>query len=418
MSKAAGQNVQSDQFPAGDHKTTADRPGGTQTRAAEPGVKPPAGGRDTGAPASAAKPPTAGNQTAAHHSRSGRSGADWQTRRIESRVAAADAGSSLLDWLCRRFHYCSRDEWQQQIAAGNLTVFGTSVPAGRLLQADDLVSFAPPADLEPAVPNSWRVVYEHDGILLVDKPALLPIHPSGRYYYHTLWYQMKAQYPELHFVTRLDRETSGLVLAASTAQAAGFLREQQTAGSLEKEYTAWVHGRFDAESYSRQQSSGQSAPQRLPLLLSGWLLPDSESSVRKKRRFVREDPQRPDSQSCLTEVLAVQTLQRKGQCYSQLSLRLHTGRTHQIRATLYSLGYPLLGDKLYGLDDGMFIRFGLGTLDAADHRRLELPHQALQCRRLSFRAADGSRVKLELPPFWPWPDGNAPGSHNSKDSGT
>ncbi len=82
--------------------------------------------------------------------------------------------------------------------------------------------------------------------------------------------------------------------------------------------------------------------------------------------------------------------------FTLLSAVLHTGRTHQIRATLCSLGYPLVGDKLYGVDETIFLRFANSTLEPSDWQRLIMHHQALHARQLVIKAL-GIDVTAPIP---------------------
>jgi 23S rRNA pseudouridine955/2504/2580 synthase/23S rRNA pseudouridine1911/1915/1917 synthase len=218
---------------------------------------------------------------------------------------------------------------------------------------------------------------------------LLPIHPGGRFFAHTLWYLLTRDIGKVHIATRLDRETSGLVLAAKDAGTARYLQEQQGLGAIHKTYLALVHGCFPAG----------------PKIANGWLIPDLESVVRKKRRFVSstalEDPGLgPGTESCKT-VFATQGswLAEDGE-RSRVEARLLTGRTHQIRASLLSLGYPVVGDKLYGLDERFFLRFLENSLTDTDLTRLVLPYQALHCGKLEFLDPDGVRLAFSTPAPW------------------
>ena len=111
---------------------------------------------------------------------------------------------------------------------------------------------------------------EDEDFLIVDKSGNLPCHPSGRYFEHSLWYLLREAYGETRIATRLDRETSGLVLACRSSASAAFAQRALPDGRIEKDYLALVHGVFPDS-----------------LSAEGCLTADEGSLVRKKRRYYR-----------------------------------------------------------------------------------------------------------------------------------
>lgn len=300
-------------------------------------------------------------------------------RRVESVIKAEEAGQELLAWLARRFTYSSAGRWKAFIEEGRFRVNGSAAGAELILAAGDLVSFSPPLGTEPEVDLSYRIVHEAGGFIVVDKPAGLPCHPSGRFFSHTLWRLLLEGRPMVHVATRLDRETSGLLLACSSKEAARAAQEQQDAGRIVKEYRAVVRGAFPGRVEAR-----------------GSIGLDAQSAVRKKQRFFPGEEGRAGAKDCATDFALVA---REGGL-SEVSCRLLTGRTHQIRATLLALGYPLLGDKLYGEDESIYLRFGRGAMTEADGVALALGRQALHCSALSFDGPGGERLSFASEPPW------------------
>ena len=302
------------------------------------------------------------------------------TERIISATAGPELEGVRLDhFLSGRFTYQSRTGWQSIIREGRIAVNGIRVRASRRLHAGDVITFDVQGIAEPDVDPSYEVVLERPDFLIVSKSGCLPVHPSGCYFRNTLLMLMKERYGELFVMNRLDRETSGLVVFAKTPETAGVLSGLFASRQVEKTYLAAVFGAFPAGT----------------VVKNGWLSSDQDSPVRKKRRFTDHDPGTDDAEPCSTEFACLKTCGE----YSLVECRPHTGRLHQIRATLCSCGFPLVGDKLYGPDDTIFLRFTEGAMTDSDRAALILPTQALHAWKLRFAVAGtGEEIRCESVP--------------------
>ncbi len=279
-------------------------------------------------------------------------------RVIATRIDRRCHNWSVLQLLTTRFTYRDEAGWRERIAAGEFTIDGTPASPDDILQEGMTLQYHPSDLQEPEVDPTYRICYEDDALLIIDKSGDLPVHPAGVFYYHTLWYLLAEKYGTIHPVNRLDRETSGLLAVARTPEAAAKL----AAESWEKEYFALVCGQFTEV-----------------IDAAGSLVKDTESAVRRKRKYIHGGT---EGESCRTLLTPEQLFP----AHSLVKAKLFTGRMHQIRATLYSLGYPLAGDKLYGVADSLFIkRAKTGSLDEADYQKLGMKRQALHSAKLSFR---------------------------------
>ena len=218
--------------------------------------------------------------------------------------------------------------------------------------------------LEPKTPDSVREVYRDEALLVLDKPAGLPIHPTARYQRGTVVGLLRRQHGADFYAApahRLDRETSGLLVCGRTADASRRLMQAFQTGAVEKEYLAIVEG------WPKQEGFTVDAP----------ILEGTESI----RIAVRVDP---SGRPARTRFQVVERFRREDEPFALVRCFPETGRQHQIRIHLRTAGIPVVGDKMYGPDPGYFDRFSRHCLEPEAWRRLRLERHALHASRLSL----------------------------------
>lgn len=245
--------------------------------------------------------------------------------------APAGAGERL-DRHVAAAYGLPRNQVQQWIRADLVRVNGRPAKAAQLLVAGDLVACAPPPprgeSLEPEA-GPLAVLHEDAAMVVLDKPAGLTVHPGAGHATGTLVHLLLARYPEMAgvggpgrpgIVHRLDKGTSGVMVVARTAAAYQALSRAFAARMVRKTYLAIVHG--------------------APAPPSGVV----EAPIGRHRERRQEMTVRADGRPART---AFRTLAAGGGI-TLLEIDLATGRTHQIRVHMKSLGHPLVGDPVYG----------------------------------------------------------------------
>jgi len=208
------------------------------------------------------------------------------------------------------------------------------------------------------------VVFEDDRLLVVNKPAGLVCHPTRDGEHSSLIGRIRLHLGDSsgRLVNRLDRETSGVVLVAKGADVAGELGKLFGTSAVQKTYIAIVQGHVREPQMTIEAPLGR----------------DDESIVAIKDRV------RADGAKARTDARLLRVFERHGRPYSVLEVRPHSGRKHQIRIHLAHVGHPIVGDKIYGGDEGRYLRFVTGELSADDLAALILTNHALHARALSF----------------------------------
>ncbi|WP_254509441.1 sulfurtransferase [Anatilimnocola floriformis] len=268
-------------------------------------------------------------------------------------VPATCDGLTLLDFLSTILKHVPREEWAALIAAERmLTRLEEPVTADHIVRAGERYLHLIPATSEPDVNVDIQIVYEDEALIVVNKPAPLPLHPSGRFNRNTLQSILQTVYaPQLpRPAHRLDANTSGLVVFARTRHFASFIQPQFQRGEVEKVYLARVQGHPPEDSFRCE-------------------LPISDVAGDLGSRTVDED-------NGLAATTEFQVLTRCSDGTALLEVRPLTGRTNQIRVHLWQLGWPICGEQAY------LPNRQLG--DTQTHA-ISDPPLCLQAARLGFR---------------------------------
>ena len=288
---------------------------------------------------------------------------------IDSRLDGLRLDVALTTVLTWR----SRASIHRLIDGGLVQLNGRSAAASRRVHVGDTVVVDVPPNPrvgpDPGANISFPVLYEDEWVVVVDKPPGMAVHPSGRHLSGTLMQALHRRYrnpddPSRDVVPRLlhriDMETSGVVAVGLDEQFHFQVARQFEDRLVGKAYLAVVHGRPAMDEGTVDQP----------------LVPDKRSTVRLKLTTGAPGEGLP----AVTHF----RVRRSNDRFSLLEVLPKTGRTHQIRVHMASLGCPLVGDKLYGADETLFLRQIDGTLDAADRQALVLDRHALHSHWLRF----------------------------------
>lgn len=283
-------------------------------------------------------------------------------------IGVGEDAERLDVWLAAAVSGLSRSYIQKCIKDGQVSVNEKPAKAGYRLRVDDEVSFLIPEAVEPKVAAEdipLAVLYEDEDVLVVDKPKGMVVHPApghlnGTLVNAVLWH-CKGQLSGINgvlrpgIVHRIDRDTTGSLIVCKNDQAHRKIAEQLKEHSLNRTYRAIVHGVLEDEAGTVDAPIGRDERDR-------------------KRMAVNEK----NGKAAVTHYQVL----KRFRDYTYIECRLETGRTHQIRVHMTSIGHPLLGDEVYGARKTLF----------------HLEGQTLHAHKLGFlHPGSGVYVEVEAP---------------------
>lgn len=286
-------------------------------------------------------------------------------RRILSYRIEEELQEENIGFFLRRHGYSRHILSHLKNTENGIVCNGTAARPSHILQKGDnlTVTIVEDKSSENIVPVSMplHIVYEDEDLVVIDKAADMPIHPSIHNFDNTLANALAAYYQEqkeafvYRCINRLDRDTTGLLIVAKNMLSGAILSDMVKKRAIHREYLAIACGRTPAEG-------------------------TVDAPIARREQSVLE--RCVDFERGERAVTHYKTLEYKNG-YSLVSLKLETGRTHQIRVHMKYLGHPLTGDYLYNPDYTL------------------ISHQALHSYRLIFRhPITGADMEFTVPPPW------------------
>lgn len=241
-------------------------------------------------------------------------------------------GITLEEYLKNKLEISARNR-QKLFHSSGVMVNGKKAFSKRILKENDVVSVKVQRDKDYGVipeKGNVEIIYEDDYVIALNKPAGILVHPAGQTTKGTLanylagYFQEKKQIITIRPLHRLDRDTSGIVLFAKSAEIQKKLTEAFAENKIHRQYIALVTGEL-------KEKEGR-----------------IEAPIGKDKRNPNRRKISADGQRAITNYKLLKTVEINSEKISLAELRLETGRTHQIRVHMAHLGNPVLGDKMYG----------------------------------------------------------------------
>lgn len=279
-------------------------------------------------------------------------------RHVGPPTTAAARGLRVDQYLAHFYPFRSRSEWKGFCHRRELLVDGRPVRGSHRLQGGEQIAVYHPLSAEPEVDDRIQIMAEIDGVLAVLKPGNLPMHESGEFRRRTFAAALASvRDPNWHPVHRLDRETSGVVICAGSADLRSALSALFEEQQVDKRYVAIVYGAVPWDER----------------VIDAPLAPDPKAH---RPRYVIG----LSGLAARSDVLVLE----RAQGATLVEVRPRTGRTNQIRAHLAAMGHPIVGDKVYHPDLTVYAAYRHQGDSETVRRMAGFSRHALHAARVSL----------------------------------
>jgi 23S rRNA pseudouridine1911/1915/1917 synthase len=282
---------------------------------------------------------------------------------MEKQFKVTELKTRLDKYLAQGLKDVSRSQIQRDIETGKVLVNGKKVLESKsVVRLDDVVEYQESeiknqGNTIQATNTPLKVLYNNHGLLIIDKPAGMVVHPGAGFKGETLASALLYNFSDIAvvgeehrpgIVHRLDKDTSGIILVAKTQEMYEFLKDAFAERKIKKEYIALVRGRVEKSQGFIETPIGKSKTDfRKQTTVNPVEAKEAVTEYRVLEYLGGGEPEAAGldpSTSLGVKLPANRNLDK----YSLILVKLHTGRTHQIRVHMASIGHPLMGDELYG----------------------------------------------------------------------
>lgn len=253
-------------------------------------------------------------------------------------ISATDNGERIDKYLSEKFSEYSRSYIKGLIDDGRVSVSGKTVKSSfKVFNGAAITVNIPPLKEVEIIPENipLDILYEDEDVILINKPKRMVVHPAAGHYTGTLvnalMYHCKENLSGINgelrpgIVHRIDMDTTGVIIVCKNDVSHRLIAEQLKEHSIKRKYQAIVYGAFKMDEGTIEGPIGRS------------------KTDRKKMAIV------PDGKAAITHYRVIKNYTSpNGNNFAHIECELETGRTHQIRVHMASIGHPLLGDEVYG----------------------------------------------------------------------